>query len=261
MRSAIGLSERMIRLYTQELLKGTRASMGKALATAKQLYFQQGQSFSSYDEKVMQQLVFYGLPMYEIETGAVLSGPGNPFPGVGFTPIFPGGNAILQNSGSVLTGSVTIDFRNAEHLDLSETDDGEYYALNGSIQTVPGLPVQPLHFGDVTAPQFTARGVLLWRASYRAAEPFEPLIAEPFNEYQPADAPAELTQSVGLFPLVPVSIQRNNATASLVTQLGQYDAEFGTLSRRWCVMIGAWKRSLRRSSHLPTSHQIPSQGW
>ncbi|PDW00364.1 pre-peptidase C-terminal domain-containing protein [Candidatus Chloroploca asiatica] len=229
MRSAIGLSERMIRLYTQELLKGTRASMGKALATAKSLYFQQGQSFSSYDEKVMQQLVFYGLPMYELETGAVLSGPGNEFPGVGFTPILPGGGAALVSNGSVLTGSVTIDFRNAENLALSETDDGGYYALNGSVQTVPGLPVQPLHFGNVTAPNLEARGVLLLEATYQEAEPFDPLIAAPFNEYQPDDEPGELAQARGLLPLVPVSIQRHNETSSLVTQLGQYDADLGAL--------------------------------
>ena len=180
MRSSIGLSEKIIRLFTRALLEGTKSSMGKALAKAKTLYYQQDQDFSAHDEKVMQQVIFYGLPMYELETGAVLDEPGNDFPGVGFSPDLP--NDPLGET-TILTGSVAIDFQEAQNLALSETTDGDYYALNGSIHIVPGQPIQPLHFGDVTVAQLPARGVVLLNALYEAQGTFDPVIAVPYNEY------------------------------------------------------------------------------
>lgn len=226
MRNNIGLSEKVIRLYTRALLQGTQSSMGKALSTAKALYYQQDQDFSNYDEKVMQELVFYGLPMYELETGDVLSEPGNDFPGVSFTPSLPG-NPLGDTT--VLTGSVTIDFQQAQNLTLSETSDGDYYNLNGSIHIVPGQPIQPLHFGDVTAPQFPARGALLLGATYQAQGTFDPVVAVPYNEYDTDNTEPELENPLGIYPPVPVSVQEHNDVSSLVTQLGQYNAATGDL--------------------------------
>ena len=221
MRNNIGLSEKLIRLFTRALLQGTKSSMGKALATAKMLYYQQDQDFSSFDEKVMEQVVFYGLPMYQLESGAVLDGPTNDFPGVGFTPDLP--DNPLDDT-QVLTGSVTVNFTEAENLTLSETTDGDYYALNGSAHTVPGQPIQPLHFGDVTVPQLPARGVVLRNALYEPQGTFDPVVAVPYNEYDTANIEPDLDSSLGLYPPVPVSIQEHNGQSSLVTQLGQYDA-------------------------------------
>lgn len=221
MRSSIGLSEKLIRLFTRALLAGTKSSMGKALTTAKALYYQQDQDFTSFDEKVMQQVVFYGLPMYELESGAVLDEPGNDFPGVGFTPELPGGQL---GETTILTGSVSIDFKAAQNLTLSETTDGDYYALNGSLHIVPGQPMQPLHFGDVTVPSLPARDVLLLNALYEAQGVFDPVIAVPYNEYATDDAEPDLGDPLGLYPAMPVSIQEHNGVSSLVTQLGQYDA-------------------------------------
>jgi hypothetical protein len=227
MRDNVGLSEKVIRLYTRALLKDSKASMGKALVTAKGLYYQQDQDFSSYDEKVMQQVVYYGLPMYEVETGAALPGPGNDFPGVDFSPTLP--SEALGETGPV-TGSVSIDFREAENLTLSETEKGDYYLLNDSIHTVPGQPIQPLHFGDVTVPQLPARGVLLLSASLESQGSFDPVITVPYNEYATEDVEPELANPLGLYPPVPVSIQEHNGISSLVTQLGQYDAGTGELN-------------------------------
>jgi hypothetical protein len=221
MRTSIGLTEKLIRLYVRALLKGTKGSMGKALATAKSLYYQQDTDFSNYDEKVMQQVVFYGLPMYELETGAALGGPGNDFPGVDFTPSLP--SSPLGPSG-VLTGSVSIDFDQAENLDLSETGDGDYYVLNGSMHAVPGQPIQPLHFGDVTAPQLPARGALLLGATYQVQKGFDPVVAEAYNEYDTIHPEPGLDNPLGIYPPVPISVQQHGGKSSLVTQLGQYDA-------------------------------------
>jgi hypothetical protein len=226
MRSEIGLSEKMIRLYTRALLKGSRGSMGKSLATAKALYYQQDQDLSSYDEKVMQQLVYYGLPMYELDSGAVLSGEDNSFPGVGFTPSLPG--STLGGS-SIVTGSVRIDFSNAQNLALEQTGDGDYYVLNGSVHTVPGQPIGPLHFGNVSASQVEARGVLLLGATYSEPKDFDPVVAAPYNEYETATQEPQLADARGMYPLVPISLQQQGASANVVTQLGQYDAADGKL--------------------------------
>ena len=51
-------------LYAQEL-DGT-VSAGRALMIAKQQYLATTQVLTPYDEKVLQQVVFYGLPMYEL---------------------------------------------------------------------------------------------------------------------------------------------------------------------------------------------------
>lgn len=219
MRNSIGLSEKVIRLFTRALLAGSSSRMGKALATAKALYFQQDQDFSAYDEKVMQQLVFYGLPMYELDTGAVLGDPGNDFPGVDFTSQLPTGQL---GDVTVQTGLVSIDFSNAQNLALSETTEGDYYSLNGSVHIVPGEPIQPLHFGNVTVPQLPARGVLLLNATYEGQGTFDPVIVMPMNEYYTNTT--GITPTFGLYPAVPASIQEYNGTSSLVTQLGQFDA-------------------------------------
>ncbi|MFZ1771297.1 MAG: CARDB domain-containing protein, partial [Caldilinea sp.] len=221
MRNAVGLTEKVIRLYTRALLQGTKSSMGKALTTAKSLYFQQDTDFSTYDEKVMQQVIFYGLPMYELESGSALPGSENPFPGVAFAPALP--DKPLSGS-AVVTGTVTIDFRQAQNLTLSETNEGDYFNLNGSLHTVPEQPLQPLHFGDVTAPELPARGVLLLNASFETIKNFDPVIAAPYNEYDAITSEPALPNALGLYPPVPVSIQQTADRTSLVTQLGQYNA-------------------------------------
>jgi hypothetical protein len=221
MRNSIGLTERLIRLFTRALLAGTKSSMGKSLATAKVLYYTEDHDFSSYDEKVMQQVVFYGLPMYELETAAVLDDPGNDFPGVGFTPELPGGEL---GDTQVITGSIGIDFSQAQNLVLSETGDGNYFALNGSVHTVPGQPMQPLHFGDVSVPKLPARGVLLEGAVLESQGPFDPIIVNPYNEFTIDEIEPELRDPLGIYPAAPLSIQEHNGVSSLVTQMGQYDA-------------------------------------
>ena len=220
MRSAIGLTEKVMRLYSRALLQGTKSSMGKALVTAKMLYYEQDTDFSAYDEKVMQQVVFYGLPMYELESGGALSDE-NPFPGVAFAPTIP--DKPLSGS-DVVTGAVTIDFRQAQNLALLETDEGSYFNLNGSIHTVPDQPIQPLHFGDVSASQLPARGVVLRSASFDSRSAFDPVIAAPYNEYDDIVSEPALPNPLALYPPIPVSIQHSQNRSSLVTQLGQYDA-------------------------------------
>ncbi len=82
----IGLSDKLMSLYTTELRQSDVVTVGLALRNAKQQYYQQAGKFDGYDEKVMEELVFYGLPMYQLHTGAAFDEP-NPFPSVAPTPL------------------------------------------------------------------------------------------------------------------------------------------------------------------------------
>ena len=65
--ATVALAERLMALYAQAL-DGT-VSAGAALMIAKQQYLATTQVLTPYDEKVLQQVVFYGLPMYSLGVG------------------------------------------------------------------------------------------------------------------------------------------------------------------------------------------------
>lgn len=232
--NSIGLSEKLIRLFTQQLHQGEQVAMGKALARAKNLYYEQDQSFSVFDEKVMQQMIFYGLPMFQLRTNAGLS-LGGEFPGVGFD-FDPSG---VLSGDEVITKTVGINFGrildpddDIGNLDSFDTGSGQYLSLFDSIHAEVGEPVQPLHFGNVTVPNTTARAVvLLGGVISDTIEAFDPLIGTPVNEYVPRGDGDEATldASDGWFPPVPISVRTHNQRAFLVTQLGQFSAEQNSL--------------------------------
>ncbi|MBX3011018.1 MAG: pre-peptidase C-terminal domain-containing protein [Caldilineaceae bacterium] len=239
--NSVGLSEKVIRLFTKELLKAESVAMGKALAKAKSLYFEQDQSFSAYDEKVMQQLTFYGLPMFHLAAGGSAS----------LSDDFPGVDLDFDPSGSldgsdVITKPVRINFQkvldddpNNGELNTLSTDSGQYLSLYGSINADADEPVQPLHFGNVTVPQAAARSVVLLGATIASTtENFDPLVGTPVNEFVPRSSEDEATldPSFGWYPPSPIAVTSNGGNSTLVTQLGQFNTStneqrlFGTLN-------------------------------
>ena len=64
----ITYSEALMRNYTLMLMKGTSTELGQALMLAKQRYYSQTLSIDGYDEKVILESTFYGLPMTVITT-------------------------------------------------------------------------------------------------------------------------------------------------------------------------------------------------
>ncbi|MFN8443854.1 MAG: CARDB domain-containing protein [Caldilineaceae bacterium] len=228
LRGAIGLSEKLMRLYTAELLKGSSSSMGKALVNAKTQYFQQDTNLSGYDEKVMQEIIFYGLPMFQLKTGAALGNTGNEFPGVVLTGTVPTGSL-----GETISTTVNINFSGAlgsdEYLPLISTGDGQYYSLNGSTTADVGAPIQPLFFSDVSTANNVARSVVLRGANYQSRQNFNPVVASPYNEYVTDASEAQLDASSGWYPAIPVALQVHEESANLTTQLGQYNPANQTL--------------------------------
>ena len=62
----VALSERLMKLFAQNL--DGNLDVGRALLEAKRDYYLSAGNYQGYDEKVLQEAVFYGLPMYQVGT-------------------------------------------------------------------------------------------------------------------------------------------------------------------------------------------------
>ncbi|MEM7129113.1 MAG: pre-peptidase C-terminal domain-containing protein [Chloroflexota bacterium] len=232
----LGLSEKLLRLFTQQLLKGTNSSMGKALTEAKKLYYQQIKDPTPYDEKITLELTYYGLPMFQLATGATLSE--NEFPGVEFIPQLPGG---ALSDATVLTGTIDITFTEALNSEsiftLSATENGSYYALDQSVHAIPGQPIQPLHFSDISVPEQSARSVILRSASYKTEVNFEALVVAPHTEFYTGgenitstfSSTTTLSNPTAWYPPTIANIQSHEGNSMLLTQIGQYQPQSKSL--------------------------------
>jgi len=160
LRGAIGLSEKLMRLYTEELRQGESVSMGQALAAAKRRYYQEDQDFNGYDEKILEEAIFYGLPMYRLNTGGAFGLADEPFPSVDVVSTLPG----AFGDEDVVSGTVNIQLIGAlgpgDVMSQTVTGDGTFYLLDGHVHAVPGQPAQPLLYADVTATGWPARAVV-----------------------------------------------------------------------------------------------------
>ncbi len=222
----IVLSEKLIRFYNQELVKSSSSdvAIGDALKIAKQRYYQQHQKFTGYDEKILEELTLYGLPMYRLHTGTNRAvSTGNDFPSVDLTANLPGsfGNETVM-SGTIniqLTGALGAD----QVMTKVDDNDGSYYTLDGHYHATTGQPVQPLFFIDITSGGQTARSVVFRGGSYEALSNFNPLILSPVNDYLTQTTEISLDADNGWFPATPLGLQNQEDYSNLVVQMGQYN--------------------------------------
>jgi hypothetical protein len=229
-RNGVALSEKMMRLYTQELLKGGTAIMGQALTKAKARYIQEDTSISAYDQKVVQQLIFYGLPMYKLQTSITGTlGDENDFPSADFVFNLSNGtfgDTVITGTASIIIGGDLGTLGPSDILtEVTPADGfGTYYALNNSTHADVGQPVQPLFFGNVTGNQGrTARSVLFKGGQYEVVNNFDPVIVSPLTSDFSTSPELTFTESLGWFPAVPVALQTRDGRSILSSQLGQYD--------------------------------------
>lgn len=236
-RGAIGLSEQMIQLFTPELIKG--GPMGLALSQAKQQYYRVTQARTGYDEKVMQQFVFYGLPMFETEIqGQGTLGGDDPFAGLvgnDFTLSLSGGTQFTQTINFEFVNQTNPEKDILEPLSDTENEDtfGEYQALNGYSYAELGQPVQPLYFTDVTQSTSNVRSTVIRGADIKTEieSDFDPIIATPDNEFvDPVESQIarlgtvdEQEMQSAWYPPQIVSVQALDGTSTLSTQLGQFN--------------------------------------
>ena len=232
-RGAIGLSEQVIQLFTTRLVEG--GPMGEALASAKREYYRVTQVRTGYDEKVMQQFVFYGLPMFETIGGGSLSG--DPFAGLV-------DDTFNDSPGSLgpeqpITKTISFDFSQAP-LPLSTSEEttegdtfGSYPTLAGYSYAEPSQPVQPLYFKDVTVATNEIRSVVVRRVDINndVATNFDPVVATPDNEFitpteaeiAPLGSVADTETESAWYPATIVDVQSLNGESTLATRLGQFN--------------------------------------
>lgn len=174
------LSERLLGLYSNWVgvtTGGNRVSAAGALTYAKQSYLGGLGLYSGYDEKVLMEAVYYGLPMYTFaDTGTAKTAP---------LPERPADLTAVQNTGGLLAASLTLapTFRA-----VTKTDDSgrsvSYLTANGQDPlVVPGQPILPRVVSklDQAPSGLVARGALITGlSSERVASgtPLTPAIAK-----------------------------------------------------------------------------------
>jgi len=219
------LSEELMYGYTQELSRGGSALVGGALKAAKQSYYLEDGNIDGYDQRILIESTLYGLPMYELMTGGTLEEE-DPFPSVAITITSP------EDFASFSEGHVDISLVGAlGAYSETRTADGSYFSLDGHTRVDAGRPVQPQFHMDVSSPGAgTARGAILAGGSYARREGFNPVSAQPVNEYYAPPEP-DFTYD-GWYPPVPFMLQgqRNVSTTveMLVAVMGQYNSDEGS---------------------------------
>jgi hypothetical protein len=144
---AIAYSEQLMALFSAGLAPG--ASVGEALASAKREYFLNLVHLQTYDEKVLAQTTFYGLPMFKI-AGTATPDTSN-----------PGALPFITDPISGSTG-VTLELDpQFEEVDLGAK--GSYFTVNDQSQATSGRPIQPIVGVDLPAGPngATARGIII----------------------------------------------------------------------------------------------------
>jgi hypothetical protein len=226
-RGLVGLSERLMIDFTRAFLTHDSATIGKALTAAKQAYYQQATQFSDHDEKVLIESTLYGLPMYQLNTGAVL-GDEDPFAG---DVTFQAGGQALPLDEDLLSGTVGFSLKDSfVTMPIESHPDGfgNYYSLSGYISTGPLEPTQPLYFRELEPPAGRqVRGLIMTSASYTDTTGFDPVIGLAENEFVTSMTEPDY-DAVGWHPAVPFGLfrpNRSNPEATLLFSMGQYDIE------------------------------------
>ncbi len=172
------LGERLLGEYAAwvgtKVEDGDAVSAAGALAYAKQSYLGGLGLYSGYDEKVLMEAVYYGLPMYAF-SGALKTVPLPEIP-AGLSPVVDIGDDLEAAS---LT--LTPEFATRTATDPDGREVSYLTADDQAPLTVAGQPVLPRVVSQLNdaAPGTTPRGVLLTGLTSQRSDPLAPAIAEP----------------------------------------------------------------------------------
>jgi len=187
----IGLSERLVEIFTEELTAGGTVAVGKAVSRSKERYFLDLPRFDPYDEKTLLQWTLFGLPMYAVKTGVAVAGESASVVSV---------QRRLERKVSELPDHVTrldlhFDFSAAglyrkygaqgDELDAAVPGCGDpggcYYTLNDLVERgtgTPDLPIQPYFVYDSRLSGTRQHGALWLGGEYREEEGWIAVIGE-----------------------------------------------------------------------------------
>ncbi len=204
----IGLSERMVEIFTEELTQGGTVVSGEAVKRTKLRYFMESPGFDAYEKKTSMQWTFYGLPMYAIATGIAADEGAQRiarrFLGVprkaGELPAVEQLGAVTVKRRFATEATVPYLTRLEESFDLTAggiynkhgasgemlaevgegcpDTDGCYYTLNGLATGTADLPIEPHAVFDSRLSGTSQHGILWKGGSYEEENGWRPVFAE-----------------------------------------------------------------------------------
>lgn len=264
MESSIGLTEKLIGLFTENLVNGNSASIGLALTKAKHDYWlrdmdQNGNENNRnyYDEKIMIEATLFGLPMLHVKTPtnsnlseqktSTLEAETETLrvnPEIAASP----GPLLMQERGwkvdASLSEGVTVvrkgyDFPSAiSH----QTENGTYYTTSGLVDSNVFEPLQPMEWDKLensvarTQDMF-AHGVLMLSGKYGDKRNFDPVIDSPIDLNSDQDSrkagPEPEFSAENFYPALPCQFNKivtlgDQRKQMLVLTPGQYDSQTQT---------------------------------
>ncbi len=139
--ATVALSEALMREFAARLDGSLTA--GQALTFAKQAYFGSLGAYGVYDEKVLGEVVLYGLPMFRIGGPRWDTGPFTP-------PTQPAPPTVTPVAGGDATGLAVFDATVTPTFTRVDTPRGSFWSASGLTQTTSGQPIQPRSVVNVT---------------------------------------------------------------------------------------------------------------
>ena len=196
----IALAEQLTADFAAEVAQN--GSIGQAWVDAKQRMLSNVHVLDAYQEKTLQQFVFYGLPMFHV--GVYPPDLSGTQPSTQSADAPPSSGVELRDA-SVGSGLKVADITARPTLvEVPVTGQGSYYTADGETLDVNARPIQPLFTQDITSPDqnFVARDVLITglRSSDISPGSFDPVFfkaatdfGQPRPEFFDGSFPAELS--------------------------------------------------------------------
>lgn len=179
--ASVALSEELMRLLAQRLNGSMTA--GQALQYAKQAYFGSLGAYGVYDEKAMEEAVFYGLPMWRVGGARWDPTSGSPVPGPVVTPspqgdpVAAGASKAPATEGTLAATDVTV---HPTFTASTTSGRGTFWTVGGETQVTHYRPVQPRTSVGVTPPTGqVAHGALLTGLTSEDHGNVNPVISRP----------------------------------------------------------------------------------
>jgi CSLREA domain-containing protein len=198
----VALSEQLMTDFARNLAAGG-TTVGEAMTLAKQQYFSGLPVLTPYDEKVVHEVVFYGLPMYRLPAAAPTGASLQSVTGSSTPTTVPGTSLSATTLGVHLQRSGPSGPSDADHLHEVVGERGRYYEVDGQTLAVQNRPIQPKIVEDVTAPGFVAKGALITSLRSTDLGSFDPVYFRPTVDL----GAKEPERQVGDAPF-PAAIQR-----------------------------------------------------
>ena len=190
----VALSESLTAQFATEVTQP--GPIGQAWVDAKQKTVADVHVLDGYQEKVVEEFVFYGLPMFYVGANpppaAAPAGPAAVTPSTLPDAGFGGLKVATVVATPNFTGTATAP-------NPVVTPSGSFYTVGGQTLDVNGRPIQPLFTSDITRPGLVARDALITGLSSRDVGNFDPVFfkastafGQPRPEYLDGSFPAEL---------------------------------------------------------------------